>query len=140
MPPSCFGASRSSTSSMTAVSRRTGSRPKHASRETTSCTTEARQRCLCENPRHRQPGVPVQFFVIQVFASVAVCGFLAAAWALTGGSFGELSELARDPTLSRKLGFWPIWVFLAAAAALVVHLGFVVAKLFGDRARPRRQN
>jgi class 3 adenylate cyclase len=83
--------------------------------------------------------VPVQAFVVHLFASVAVCGFLAAAWALTSGSFSELSEIARDPTLSRKLGFWPIWVFLAAAASLVVHLGFVVAKLFGDRARRRRR-
>jgi class 3 adenylate cyclase len=81
----------------------------------------------------------VQAFVVHLFASVAVCGFLAATWALTSGSFSELSELARDPTLSRKLGFWPIWVFLAAAASLVVHLGFVVAKLFGDRARRRRR-
>jgi adenylate cyclase len=83
--------------------------------------------------------VPVQAFVVHLFASVAVCGFLAAAWVLTSGSFSELSELARDPTLSRKLGFWPIWVFLAAGASLVVHLGFVVAKLFGDRARRRRR-
>lgn len=81
----------------------------------------------------------MQAFVVHLFAAVAVCGFLAAAWALTGGSFSELSELARDPTLSRKLGFWPIWVFLAAGASLIVHLGFVVAKLFGDRARRRRQ-
>jgi class 3 adenylate cyclase len=83
--------------------------------------------------------VPVQAFVVHFFASVAVCGFLAATWALTSGSFSELAELARDPTLSRKLGFWPIWVFLAAAASLVVHLGFVVAKLFGDRAARRRR-
>jgi adenylate cyclase len=83
--------------------------------------------------------VPVQAFVVHLFASIAVCGFLAATWALTSGSFSELSELARDPTLSRKLGFWPVWVFLAAAASLVVHLGFVVAKLFGNRARRRRR-
>lgn len=81
----------------------------------------------------------MQAFVVHVFASIAVCGFLAATWALTSGSFGELSELARDPTLSRRLGFWPIWVFLAAAALLVVHLGLVVAKLFGNRARRRRR-
>jgi class 3 adenylate cyclase len=81
----------------------------------------------------------VQRFVVHLFISVAVCGFVVAAWALTSGSFAELSDLAENPTLSRKLGFWPIWVILAAAAALVVHLGFVVAGVFGDRSRKRRR-
>jgi class 3 adenylate cyclase len=81
----------------------------------------------------------VQRFVVHLFISVAVCGFVVAAWALTSGSFAELSDLAENPTLSRKLGFWPIWVILAAAAALVVHLGFVVAGVFGDRGRRRRR-
>jgi class 3 adenylate cyclase len=83
--------------------------------------------------------VPVQGFVVHVFAAVAVCGFLVFTWALTSGSFSELSDLARDPTLARKLGFWPIWVILAAAAALTVHLGVVVAGFFGSRARRRRR-
>jgi class 3 adenylate cyclase len=81
----------------------------------------------------------VQRFVVHLFISVAVCGFVVAAWALTSGSFAELSDLAENPTLARKLGFWPIWVILAAAAALVVHLGFVVAGIFGDRGRRRRR-
>jgi class 3 adenylate cyclase len=81
----------------------------------------------------------VQRFVVHLFISIAVCGFVVAAWALTSGSFAELSDLAENPTLSRKLGFWPIWVILAAAAALVVHLGFVVAGVFGDRSRKRRR-
>jgi class 3 adenylate cyclase len=83
--------------------------------------------------------VPVQGFVIHLFASVAVCGFLVATWALTTGSFSEVSDIARDPTLASSLGFWPIWVILGAAAALLVHLGFVVAGLFGNRARRRRR-
>jgi class 3 adenylate cyclase len=83
--------------------------------------------------------VPVQGFVVHVFAAVAVCGFLVFTWALTSGSFSELSDLARDPTLARKLGFWPIWVILAAAAALTIHLGVVVAGFFGSRARRRRR-
>jgi class 3 adenylate cyclase len=104
-----------------------------------SFTTEAGQRCLCENPRDRQPEVPVQGFVVHLFASVAVCGFLVATWALTTGSFSEVSDIARDPGLARSLGFWPIWVILPAAAALVIHFGVVVARLFGRRARRRRR-
>jgi class 3 adenylate cyclase len=83
--------------------------------------------------------VRVQRFVVHLFASVAVCGFLVAAWALTSGTFGQVSDIAREPGLARQLGFWPIWVILAAAAALVIHLGFVVAGLFSARARRRRR-
>jgi class 3 adenylate cyclase len=81
----------------------------------------------------------MQRFVVHLFISVAVCGFVVATWALTTGSFAELSDVARDPTLARKLGFWPIWVILAAAAVLLVDLGFVVAGIFGDRSRRRRR-
>ena len=81
----------------------------------------------------------MQRFVVHLFISVAVCGFVVAAWALTSGSFAELSDIAGNPTLSRKLGFWPIWVILAAAAALLVDLGFVVAGVFGDRGRKKRR-
>lgn len=81
----------------------------------------------------------MQRFVVHLFISVAVCGFVVATWALTTGSFAELSDLAADPTLARKLGFWPIWVILAAATVLVVDLGFVVAGIFGDRSRRRRR-
>jgi class 3 adenylate cyclase len=81
----------------------------------------------------------VQRFVVHLFISVAVCGFVVATWALTSGSFAELSDIAENPTLSRKLGFWPIWVILAAAAVLVVDLGFVVAGAFGGRSRRRRR-
>jgi class 3 adenylate cyclase len=81
----------------------------------------------------------LQRFVVHLFISVAVCGFVVAAWALTSGSFAELSDIAGNPTLSRKLGFWPIWVILAAAAALLVDLGFVVAGVFGDRGRKKRR-
>ena len=81
----------------------------------------------------------MQRFVVHLFISVAVCGFVVATWALTSGAFAELSDIAGNPTLSRKLGFWPIWVILAAAAALLVDLGFVVAGIFGDRGRKKRQ-
>lgn len=81
----------------------------------------------------------MQRFVVHLFIAVAVCGFVVATWALTTGSFAELSDIARDPTLVRKLGFWPVWVILAAAAVLVVDLGFVVAGAFGRRSRRRRR-
>jgi class 3 adenylate cyclase len=83
--------------------------------------------------------VPVPGFIVHLFAWIAVCGFVVFTWALTGGSFSELSDLAQDPTLARKLGFWPIWVILAAAAALTVHLGIVVAGWFGKAGRRRRR-
>lgn len=81
----------------------------------------------------------MQRFVVHLFISVAVCGFVVATWALTTGSFAELSDVAGDPTLATKLGFWPIWVILAAAAVLVVDLGFVVAGIFSERSRRRRR-
>jgi class 3 adenylate cyclase len=81
----------------------------------------------------------VQRFVVHLFISVAICGFVVATWALTTGSFAELSDLAGNPTLARKLGFWPIWVILAAAAVLVIDLGFVVAGIFGNRGRRKRR-
>ena len=81
----------------------------------------------------------MQRFVVHLFISVAVCGFVVAAWALTSGSFAELSDIAGNPTLARELGFWPIWVILGAVAALLVDLGFVVAGLFGDRGRKKRR-
>jgi class 3 adenylate cyclase len=83
--------------------------------------------------------VPVQAFIVHLFVWIAVCGFVVFTWALTAGSFSELSDLAQDPTLARKLGFWPIWVILPAAAALTVHLGFVIAGFFGSSARRRRR-
>ncbi len=81
----------------------------------------------------------MQAFVVQLFASIAVCGFLVATWALTSGSFGGVADIARNPSLARQLGFWPVWVILAAAAALVAHLGILVARLFDARARRRRR-
>ena len=81
----------------------------------------------------------MQGFVIHLFVWIAVCGFVVFTWALTGGSFGELSDLAQDPTLARKLGFWPIWVILAGAAALTIHFGVVLAGAFGKQGARRRR-
>jgi class 3 adenylate cyclase len=80
----------------------------------------------------------VQAFVIQLFASVAAGGFCVAAWAMTSGSFEMAWEVLGNPSLTRKEGFWPSWVLLGLAAALVVHLGVVVARLFNERAVRRR--
>jgi class 3 adenylate cyclase len=81
----------------------------------------------------------VQALVIQLFASIAAAGFCVAAWALTSGSFEEAGKVLRNPSLTSKLGFWPSWVILALAAAFVVHLGVVIARLFSDRAVRRRR-
>ena len=80
----------------------------------------------------------MQRFVLHLFIAVAVCGFLVGVWALTTGSFSEVADIAHDPGLARHLGFWPVWVILAAAAWLVIDLGLMVAGLFGGRSRRRR--
>jgi class 3 adenylate cyclase len=81
----------------------------------------------------------VQALVVQLFASIAACGFCIAAWALTSGSFEQVRKVLSDPSLTRKFGFWPMWVILGTGAALVVHLGIVVARLFSERAVRRRR-
>ena len=81
----------------------------------------------------------MQALVIQLFASVAVSGFCIAAWALTSGTFEEAGRALRNPSLTNKLGFWPMWVLFGCAALLVVHLGVVVARLFSERAVRRRR-
>ena len=77
----------------------------------------------------KETGGPIGGFVIHLFTFVAVCGFLVCLWALTVGSFDEVSEIARDPTLARKLGFWPIWVILGWGVALIIHLGVTIARI-----------
>ncbi len=84
-------------------------------------------------------GGPVGGFVIHLFTYVAVCGFLVCLWALTAGSFDEVSEIARDPTLARKLGFWPIWVILGWGVALVIHLGVTLVAIPSAVANRRRR-
>ena len=81
----------------------------------------------------------MQALVIQLFASVAVCGFCVATWALTTGTFEQAGRVLRDPSLTNKFEFWPMWVILVCAAALVVHLGIVVARIFSQRAVRRRR-
>lgn len=81
----------------------------------------------------------MQALVIQLFASISAAGFCVAAWVLTSGSMEEAGKALRNPSLTRKLGFWPNWVILALAAAFVVHLGIVIARLFSERAVRRRR-
>ena len=50
---------------------------------------------------------------IDLFSFVAVCGLLTGVWVLTSGSSRDLHRVASDPTLSVKLGFWPVWVIMA---------------------------
>lgn len=78
-------------------------------------------------------------FVVHLFTYAAVCGFLVAVWALTSGSFDEVSRITRDPGLARSLGFWPVWVILGWGVAVVIHLGMVLAAVPSAVARRQRQ-
>jgi class 3 adenylate cyclase len=84
-------------------------------------------------------GGPLGRFVVHLFTYAAVCGFLVAFWALTTGSFDEVGEIARNPSLARSLGFWPIWVILGWGVLVVIHLGVTLAALPGAVARQSRR-
>ncbi len=78
-------------------------------------------------------------FGIHLFISFAMCGLCVGVWTLTMGSPEQLREYAQHPDQIRA-SFWPIWVILPAAAALVAHLGAVLSiGLFGSRRRRRRR-
>lgn len=89
------------------------------------------------------PEGPVGRFVVHLFTYVAVCGFLVCFWALTQGSFDQVSDIARDPSIANREGFWPVWVILGWGTGLVIHLGVVIAgipkMLDSERARRRRR-
>ncbi len=78
-------------------------------------------------------------FVIHLVTYAAVCGFLVCFWALTSGSFDEVSRIAREPSLARELGFWPIWVILAWGVAIVIHLAVTIVAIPGSVRRRRRK-
>ena len=78
-------------------------------------------------------------FGVHLFISAAVCGLCVAVWTLTTGSPEQLRQLAQHPA-EVKASFWPVWVILPAAAALLAHLGAVLSiGLFGRRSRRRRR-
>src|SRR4051812_45829932 len=79
-------------------------------------------------------------FIIDLFVCAATSGVCVGVWLLTVGSTDKLTKIAQDPTLWQTYDFWPVWVILACATALVIHLGIVLALgLFGGRARRRRR-
>src|SRR4051812_5792096 len=79
-------------------------------------------------------------FIIDLFVCAATSGVCVGVWLLTVGSTDKLTKIAQDPTLWQTYDFWPVWVILACATALVIHLGIVLAVgLFGGRARRRRR-
>ncbi len=82
-------------------------------------------------------------FLIHLITYLAVCGFLTVLWALTAGSFAEVSRIARnlttDPGVVEELGFWPIWVWLSWGVAVVVHFGVAFSGLVSGRGRRRRR-
>ncbi|MBV8304791.1 MAG: hypothetical protein JOZ04_11310, partial [Acidimicrobiia bacterium] len=79
-------------------------------------------------------------FVIDLFCYAAVSGLCVGVWLLTAGSIHELTLVAKDPTTWKAYDFWPVWVIMTWGAAIVIHLGIVLAVgLFGGRARRRRK-
>src|SRR5947209_608593 len=79
-------------------------------------------------------------FVIDLFACVTTSGVCVGVWLLTSGSVDKLNKVAQDPSVWKTYSFWPVWVLLACAAVLTIHLGIVLALLlFGGRARRRRK-
>lgn len=79
--------------------------------------------------------------VAHVFAYVAICTMLVVVWALgETGSFGALRGFVEDPETLDSADFWPVWVIVTWGAAVVVHLGVVVAYgLFGRKQRRARR-
>jgi class 3 adenylate cyclase len=76
---------------------------------------------------------------IHLFVWAAACGSVTAVWLLTGGSPDELERIVQDPAEELNASFWPVWVWLGAAAAITVHLGVVLSLLlFGSRNRRQR--
>jgi class 3 adenylate cyclase len=83
--------------------------------------------------------IGVAGFGVHLFISAAVCGLCVAVWTLTIGSPEQLRHLVQHPD-EVKASFWPVWVILPAAAALLAHLGAVLSiGLFGRRGRRRRR-
>ena len=83
--------------------------------------------------------IGVAGFGVHLFIAVAACGFCVGVWTLTSGSPEQLRQYAQHPDQIRAT-FWPIWVILPAAAALLAHLGAVLSiGLFGRRSRRRRR-
>jgi class 3 adenylate cyclase len=83
--------------------------------------------------------IGVAGFGVHLFISAAICGLCVAVWTLTMGSPDQLRHLAQHPD-EVKASFWPVWVILPAAAALLAHLGAVVSiGVFGRRGRRRRR-
>lgn len=72
---------------------------------------------------------------------VVVCGLAIVGWVVAGeGTWAELGEIARDPSLARVYGFWMIWPILLWGGALLIHAGAVISfGLFGRKARRRRR-
>ncbi|MEY2568083.1 MAG: hypothetical protein QOE35_2612 [Actinomycetota bacterium] len=79
-------------------------------------------------------------FGINLFAYVAGVGLLTAIWVMSGqGTVDDVRHVVQDPSTVGTVGFWPAWVIVTWAAALVAHLGIVLSvNTFGGRARRRR--
>ncbi|MFN8041518.1 MAG: adenylate/guanylate cyclase domain-containing protein [Acidimicrobiales bacterium] len=71
---------------------------------------------------------------------VAVNGLLVACWVLFGGgSANQLPTVLTSLDAARAQGFWPLYVMVFWGAALVIHLGVVVATAPGRHRRRKER-
>lgn len=59
---------------------------------------------------------------IHLVSYLAVNAFLVALWVLTSGSSEAIRDIAADPTIANREGFWPVWSILGWGTLLVIHL------------------
>lgn len=77
--------------------------------------------------------------LIHAIVFVAVNAFLTVVWALTSGSFEELSQVFAHPSQAwSDHGFWPAWSIASWGTALLIHAG-IWSVVRVRRARHRRR-
>jgi class 3 adenylate cyclase len=80
-------------------------------------------------------------FGIHLFVYAVGVSIVTAVWLLNGSHNFEdlrriLEDIPGDPSGAVDEGFWPLWVYLAWTAGLVIHFGVVLSVgLFGRRTR-----
>lgn len=83
---------------------------------------------------------PWSALAIHATVYAAVNALLTAVWVLFGGgSAGQLGEVLTSLDAARAQGFWPMYVMVFWGAALLIHLGVVVATAPGRRRRRKER-